>query len=187
LVLASGLNLGQADLTLPVKSSWRRKFVDNSEFKPRRVTREYRQTINSTPEKVFPLLCPVLEAEWLDGWRYAMIYSESGVAEDGAVFSTPQEEEGDTIWIVTKHDPETCEVEFARFTHESRTCAIQIAVKPKDVSSSYVDISYTYTGIAPAGNDFIDDFTQEAFLELMTFWENSMNYFLETGNRLNKG
>lgn len=29
------------------------------------------------------------EAEWLDGWKHNMIYSESGLVEEGAVFSTP--------------------------------------------------------------------------------------------------
>ena len=52
--------------------------------------------------------------------------------------------------------------------------------------SSHVDISYTYTGITPEGNAFIDDFTEEAFLEAVTFWEKSMNYYLETGNRLRR-
>jgi len=161
-------------------------FVENKEFKPQKMTREYRQTINALPEKVFPLLCPVREAEWLDGWRYHMIYSESGLVEEGAVFSTPFEGEEDTVWMVTKHDTKTHAVEFARFTHNSRTCLLRIAVKPKDESSSYVYVSYTYTGITPAGNDFINGFTEEVFLEAVTFWEKSMNYFLKTGEKLKK-
>jgi len=160
--------------------------VENFEFRSQRVTRAYRQTINTTPEKVFPLLCPVREAEWLDGWQYDMIYSESGLVEEGAVFSTPYEGEKDTIWIVTKHDSSKREVEFARFTNNSRTCILKITVKPKGGHSSYVEVSYTYTGITPAGNDFVDDFTEDAFLEVVTFWEKSMNYFLETGERLRK-
>jgi hypothetical protein len=160
--------------------------VKNIEFSPKRITREYRQTINATPEKVFPLLCPVREADWLDGWRYDMIYSESGLVEEGAVFSTPYEGEEDTVWIVTQHDPKTYKVDFVRFTHSSRTCVLKIAVKSKDENSSYVDVSYTYTSIRPAGNDFISNFTEEAFLEAVIFWEKSMNYFLETGEKLNK-
>ncbi len=160
--------------------------MGNSEFRPQRITRAYRQTINATPEKVFPLLCPVREADWLDGWQYDMIYSESGLVEEGAVFSTPYEGEEDTIWIVTKHDSSTCNVQFARFTNNSRTCLLKIAVKPKGGLSSYVEVSYTYTGITPAGNYFVDDFTEDAFLEAVTFWEKSMNYFLETGERLRK-
>lgn len=115
-----------------------------------------------------------------------MIYSESGLVEEWAVFSTPHECEEDTIWIVTKHDPEKHEVEFARFTHGSRTCVLKIAVKFKDENSSYVFVSYTYTGITPAGNDFINNFTEEVFLEAVTFWERSMNYFFKTGERLIK-
>ena len=157
--------------------------MDTSGFTAKRITRTYRQTINATPEKVFPLLCPVREAEWLDGWQYAMIYSESGLIEEGAVFSTPHAGEADTVWIVTKHDPEKREIEFARFTPASRTCVLKIAVRAKDETSSLVDISYTYTGTTPAGNDFIDNFTEEAFREAVSFWEKSMNYFLKTGER----
>ena len=121
--------------------------MENSKFRPTRVTRAYRQTINALPAKVFPLLCPVREAEWLDGWMYHMIYSESGLVEEGAVFSTPFEGEADTVWIVTKHDAQTHQVEFARFTPDSKTCVLKIAVQPKDGNGSYVDVSYTYTGI----------------------------------------
>jgi hypothetical protein len=160
--------------------------VDNLKWKAERITKTYRQTINAAPEKVFPLLCPVREAEWLDGWQHSMIYSESGLVEEGAVFSTPYEGEDDTTWIVTKHDLKTYEVEFARFTPKSRTCVLKIVVKSNDEKSSCVDVSYTYTGITPAGNDFINHFTEDAFLEAVTFWEKSMNYFLKTGEILRK-
>ncbi|MGD8846749.1 MAG: hypothetical protein PVJ84_22685 [Desulfobacteraceae bacterium] len=152
----------------------------------KRVTKQYRQTIRALPEKVFPLLCPVREMEWLDGWHCTMIYSESGLVEEGAVFSTPGEGEPETVWIVTKHDPVNHEVEFTRITHNSRTCVLKIVVHPKDENSSYVDISYTYTGISESGNRFIDELTQEAFCEEMKFWEDSVNYFLKTEKQLKK-
>lgn len=160
--------------------------MSDSEFQARRITKTYRQTINSTPEEVFPLLCPVREAEWLDGWQYDMIYSESGLVEEGAIFRTSHEGEEDTIWIVTKHDSITREIEFARFTNNSRICFLKIDVKPKDGGSSYVGISYAYTSVTPEGNDFLNRFTDDEFLEAVIFWEKSMNYFLETGERLSK-
>jgi ribosome modulation factor len=160
--------------------------MNNSGFTARRITRRYRQTINAPPENVFPLLCPVREAEWLDGWRYAMIYSESGLIEEGAVFSTPHEGEKDTVWIVTKHDPEKREIEFARFTPNSRTCVLRIAVGADTENRSFVDIAYTYTATTPAGNDFIEGLTEETFLKAVVFWEKSLNHFLETGEKLIK-
>ena len=160
--------------------------METSAFKSRRITREYRQTIQAAPEVVFPLLCPVREAEWLDGWRCRMIYSASGLVEEGAVFSTPSDGEADTVWIVTRHDPNAHRIEFARFTPNSRTCVLKIAVSPKDRHSSYVDISYTYSGLTSSGNDFVENFSAKTFLEAVTFWEKSMNYYLETGEKLKK-
>lgn len=157
-----------------------------SKFETKRITRNYCQTIHSTPDIIFPLLCPVREAEWLDGWEYNLIYSKTGFAEEGAVFSTPDKDEKDTIWIVTKHDPIKYEVEFARVTPPSRVSTLKISIRAKNKESSYVDISYVYTGITPEGNKFIDNYTEAEFLEMVKFWEESVNYFLETGKKLRK-
>ena len=157
--------------------------MDDSGFTARRLTRTYRQTINAPPESVFPLLCPVREAEWLDGWRYAMIYSASGLIEEGTVFSAPIEGEGDTVWIVTKHDPGRREIKFARFTPDSRTCGLRMAVRANAEHRSFVDFAYTYTATTPAGNDFVDRLTHETFLAAQFFWEKLMSYFLEAGEK----
>ena len=94
----------------------------------KRVKRNYCQTINATPEIIFPLLCPVREAEWLDGWDYKMIYSETGLAEEGAVFTTPYKNEEDTIWMITKYEKNNYKVDFARVTPNSRTSILKIKV-----------------------------------------------------------
>lgn len=160
--------------------------MKTNDFVPKRITRSYRQTINATPEVIFPLLCPEREKEWLDGWDYTMIYSDSGLAEEGAVFSTSSQAEENTIWITTKHDKVNHEVEFTRCTPASRVCIQKIAVLPKDEKSSYVDISYTITAIFAGGNKFIESYTEEIFMNLMIFWEKSMNYFIETGKMLHR-
>ncbi len=160
--------------------------MNDCKFQAKRAVRTYRQTINAKPEVVFPLLCPVREAEWLDGWDYRMIYSGSGLVEDGAVFSTSTAGEEDTVWVVTRHDPAARCVEFARFTPHSRTCLLKIAVSALGDDRSHVDISYTYTSIGTAGSRFIESWSEQEFLDAVTFWEASMNHFLETGGRLSR-
>lgn len=155
----------------------------SSNFVARRLTRTYRQSIHASPDAVFPLLCPVREGEWLDGWHYAMVFSRSGLVEEGAVFTTPGDGEDDTVWIVTRHDPSRRHVEFTRFTPSSRVCVLRIGVAPAD-GESIVDIEYTYTAISVAGNAFLDRFTEESFLRAVKFWERSMNHWLSTGARL---
>jgi hypothetical protein len=158
----------------------------DSEFEAKRITRSYCQTISASPEVVFPLLCPVREAEWLDGWKYAMIHSESGLAEEGCVFSTPGDGEEDTVWVISRYDRENQLIEFNRFTPGSRTCVLKVTVTSKGDTDSNVDISYTYTGITADGNAWIDNFIEDAFLDAVKFWEKSMNHFLETGERLER-
>lgn len=158
--------------------------MNSPEFTARRITRKYTQTINASPDQVFPLLCPVREADWLDGWKPTMVFSESGVAEEQAVFNTPGAGEPDTVWIVTRHDPNQRVVEFVRFTPGSRVCVLHIDVTPHGQNRSRIHIVYTYTATSAAGNAFVDGFTEETFLRAVTFWETSMNHWFATGQRL---
>jgi hypothetical protein len=154
-------------------------------LKRKRLT--YRQTINAPPDAVFPLICPVREAEWLEGWRYTMLFSVSGVAEQGAVFSTPGDGEDDTVWIVTRHDAARGVEEFTRFTPGSRVCVLETVVTPAGPGRSFVDVTYIYTAITASGQTFLDQFTEERFRAAVMFWERSMNYWLATGTRLETG
>jgi len=79
----------------------------------RRVTHEYTQTNDAPPDRVFPLLCPVREADWVPGWQYKMIYSKSGVAEAGCVFTTANDDGTETTWLVTEYNPAAFRIAFA--------------------------------------------------------------------------
>jgi len=153
-------------------------------FKAKHITRSYEQTINADPATVFDLICPVKEAEWLDGWDYTLLHSESGLAEEGCVFLSRQKGEKDTIWMITKRDVGNREIEFVRATPESRIARLTIAVGEKATKVSTVKITYVITALCEDGNTFLEAFTQENFEAAMKFWESSMNYYLETGKRL---
>lgn len=72
-----------------------------------RFNRVYQTQLNSTPEEVFPLLCPVREFEWIPQWQCEMIYSRSGVAELGCVFSTDFKDSfGREVWCVSHFEPD---------------------------------------------------------------------------------
>ena len=155
-------------------------------FQAKHITRSYEQTINADPSKVFDLLCPVKEAQWLDGWDYTLLHSESGLAEEGCVFLSRQEGEKDTIWMITKRDVQNREIEFVRATPESRIARLTIAVDEKAANVSKVKITYVITALCEEGNIFLEAFTEENFEAAMKFWEGSMNYYLETGKKLTR-
>src|SRR5687767_1583920 len=42
---------------------------------PNRVAHTYTQSLLGDPASVFPLLCPVREADWIDGWDPVLVAS----------------------------------------------------------------------------------------------------------------
>ena len=153
-------------------------------FEAKRVTRNYIQTIKAEPSKVHALICPVKEAEWLDGWDYDLIFSQSGFAEAGCVFISRTEGERETIWLITRRDDQNCETEFARITPGSRIANLTVRIEAGGNHTSRMHIAYTFTALTEEGNQFIENFTEENFVKDMKFWEASMNHYLETGRPL---
>ncbi len=152
-----------------------------------RVTRTYTQRIEAAPSRVFPLVCPVREAEWLDGWidKLEMIHSDSGLAEDGCVFRTRVPGRPETVWMVTRHDPAARIVEFVRFTTGLVATRLTIAVEAGADASSAVHISYTFTPLSEAGGAFVKaTYAEDAFRRDMAWWEESMNHWLRSGEVL---
>jgi hypothetical protein len=113
-----------------------------------------------------------------------LIYSDSGLAEEGCVFTSQNEGEADTIWLITKRDDERFVTEFARMTPDSRIAKLTVRIEAAGNGQSKVDITYVFTALTEAGNRFIDSFTEDNFVKDMQFWEASMNHYLKTGQKL---
>lgn len=152
----------------------------------RRATKHYRQINHARPEKVFLLLCPVMEAEWIDGWQHEMIYSQSGVAEQGCVFVTSSPSGAATTWYVTLHDPENFRIEFVRMTPGEMVVAILIQLSTRDHESTFADITYEYTSLTDSAATWIVNELDASFEASMVYWEKAINHFLSTGRKLLK-
>jgi hypothetical protein len=150
--------------------------------KPKRVTRTYVQRLVADPAHVFPLLCPVREADWLEGWDPIAVWSESGVAEDDCVFVTPSDK-GEAIWYVTRHEPAAGKVEMLKITPGVTACKLTIRLTPS-AAGTEAEVTYMHTSLGPVGDAFIDAFTEEFYLRFMRDWEARLNHYLKTGNKL---
>ena len=112
--------------------------------------------IPAAPDRVFPLLCPVREYEWIDGWECRLIYSKSGYVEEGCIFTTDFPDDGPTLWVTTLHDPATRRVEFVRFSPEVKVLKMQLRVDEVEGGTSKLEIRYTLTALSSEGNTFVD-------------------------------
>jgi len=150
------------------------------------VSKTFNQINNAPPETVFPLLCPVREKDWIDGWEYTMIFSNSGLIEKGCVFSTPHHGKEKTIWYVTEHDKVSFRVEFVRFTPNDEVVKINIKLTDNGDETTTSCIRYQYTALSDNKNDWIQNELDKEFNNSMTWWEKAINYYLENGEKLLK-
>jgi hypothetical protein len=151
-----------------------------AKFQGQRVAHEYTQTNDAPPKKVFPLLCPVREAEWVPGWQYRLIYSQSGFAEEGCVFTTPNDDGSETTWMVTGYDPARFHIAFSWAHPGMMTAQISIVLAAKGEDQTSAHIRYTYTGLSSLGNQKIETYDRKWFEQKMQGWEAAINYHLQS-------
>ncbi len=149
---------------------------------PLRATRRYTQRLVAAPEAVFPLLCPVREADWIEGWEPLLVVSASGYAEPDCVFTTPGTPTN-AIWYITRHEPTAGFVEMLKITPGITACRLTIQLRAAQVGSE-ADITYSHTSLGPQGDAFVSGFTDEYYHEFMRDWEARINHYLRHGTAL---
>jgi hypothetical protein len=150
-------------------------------IKPVRVTRTYRQRLDGSPSRVFELLCPVREADWITGWDPRLVITESGVAEADCVFVTPGSPEA--VWVITRHAAAERFVEMLKITPDVTVCRLTIRVRPT-AAGAEADVTYSHTSLGPAGDAFVAAFTEDHYRTFMQDWEARMNHYLRHGTAL---
>lgn len=122
---------------------------------PVRVSRSYVQKLHAPPGRVFPLLCPVREAEWVEGWDPLLVVSESGVAEQDCIFVMPDPE---AIWVVTAYDPPRT-IEFIKVTPGVTVARIGIALESARGSGTDATVTYSHTALSAEGETLVNGYT----------------------------
>jgi len=161
-------------------------------FKSFRTAHQYTQTNDAPPERVFPLLCPVREADWVPGWEYRLIYSNSGVAESGCIFTTPNppasasehQAAPETTWIVTDYDPAAFRIAFVWINPGLVAAEIRIQLTATPQATTRADIRYRYTGLSPEGNREVERYDHKWFQAKMQGWESAIIHYLRTGEKI---
>jgi hypothetical protein len=139
-------------------------------------TFEITLAVAAPPAAVFPLLCPVREHDWVDGWAATVVHSGSGVAERGCVFTT-----GDLVWVVHAHEP-------------PRHVGFTIVAAGRFAELLTIDVAATATGsalcwrraITALGSDGAADVERRlaGWPDSHAYLERALGHHLATGGRL---
>lgn len=145
----------------------------------RRVSRTYTQKLVGPPEAVFPLLCPVREADWIQGWDPLLVVSASRLAERDCAFVTAALPSNAT-WYVTRHEPDAGFVEMIKLTPSVTACRLTIQLRAA-AGGSEADVTYCHTSLGAEGDAFVAAFTEDYYHEFMRDWEGRLNHYLRHG------
>lgn len=152
-------------------------------FAPRRITRETEWTTGAAPGRVFPLLCPVREYEWIESWRCRVLHSESGVAEKGCIFETdlPGHGGGET-WVVSAYEKDRA-IEFVRLTPGEKVVRLEIRLDGTRGGGTRLSWRKVFTGLSPEGNRVVAAMA-DAFGPETDAIARMLDHYLTTGTML---
>ncbi|MBI5248949.1 MAG: hypothetical protein HY912_05590 [Desulfomonile tiedjei] len=156
-------------------------------FQAKRVTKHFTRTIAASRSEIFPLLCPVREHEWIDGWTCEMIYSETGVAENNCVFKTSFPRGVEETWVVSHYDTEGFEIRFAVVNPEGYVMKLDISLQERGDDSTDMSWTNNFTGLTPEGNEFIANYDGETYAAAMQGLFAALEHYLRTGQMLKIG
>ncbi len=143
------------------------------------------QHLLAPPDKVFPLLCPTREYDWIERWKCRMIHSESGFAEPDCVFVTDFPNEGEDVWIVSVYRPNE-EIQFVRFNGR-RVIRYSITLTDNGDGTTSAQWKQVITGLKEEGNGLLEGLTNEVYRQRISILERLLNHYLTTGEMLRGG
>ncbi|MCB2223996.1 MAG: SRPBCC family protein [Actinobacteria bacterium] len=150
-------------------------------YRSRRATRTWAHRLAAPPSQVFPLLCPVREYDWIEGWECEMVFTDSGVAEDGCVF-TRTDDTGPAVWTVSRYEPDE-RIEFVIVTPGSHVQRLDIAVEAEP-GGSRVHWRRTITSLDPAGEAAVAALEDGSWDAAMAMLERMLAHYCATGEML---
>jgi hypothetical protein len=125
----------------------------------RRLVTSDKHKFNHPCADIFTLACPVKEDDWLPGWRKMknLIYSESGFAELGCVFTTKYMPHlmGSATWVINVYEP----YEKIQYSAVNDKIVYQIQWTLKTLSNGcVVVVTRTWTAITIEAEEFLGRF-----------------------------
>ncbi len=156
-------------------------------FRAGRVICHHQETIAAPPERIFPLLCPIEEYKWIDGWDCELVYSESGVVEDHCIFREEMSprlfgSSAPATWITTLHDPDHFRRHFVILNDELVRKA-EVSIEDSGDGVSTVRWTAVATTLNQKGNQGFPDLKPKLQL-MLSLLGSSLRHYCETGEML---
>jgi len=146
-------------------------------------TREKTMHLSATPERVFPLLCPVRERDWIETWEATVVHSDSGVAEKGCIFTTDDPHRHESVWTVSRYEPSQGVIEFVIVTPKLMVTTLAVSLHP-DGDRTWAQWRHTFTALTRHGEPLLDRLAGPDYDRRMELLERQLEHYLLSGEML---
>ena len=106
-----------------------------------------------------------------------MHYPPTGESIAGAVFTTSQEGEPDTIWSIVEYEPRDFRVKYLRVTPRSRVALVEVQCEAASDGTTRARVAYTFTALSEEGNKYLADFTESYFRDYIESWQTAIERY----------
>ena len=138
--------------------------------------------LSASPDRVFPLLCPVREHEWIPTWRARLVHSRSGFAELDCVFTTDQPGEGKRTWICTRYEPHRA-IGYTSFSSAGYIMRLEIGLQAI-ADGTRISWSRRFIATSTEGNDWVARLPPPGASPATQALARLLDHFLTTGEML---
>jgi len=128
-------------------------------------------------ERAFELFTPEGERAWAPGWDPEYLHPADGRLVAGMIFRTHAHGE-DTVWTVARCEPEAGSVSYVRCTPSSRIAIVAVACAAIAPGRSRVTVSYEFTGLSEAGNEWIRAMDEPHYAAFIGEWKTAIEALL---------
>ena len=133
--------------------------------------------VAAAPDDLFALMCPVREYEWEPGWTTNIILTESGLVEEGCIFTTPAgasiastDKSCEALWVTPFYDARERRLTMIKFTPDECVTRLDIDVAPTS-GGALATVSYEHTALSNAGRRIVDDHGAANFEAMTAQWK----------------
>ncbi|MEK7728813.1 MAG: hypothetical protein AAB354_10400 [candidate division KSB1 bacterium] len=160
--------------------------MEGSGFRAQRISQTRRIQLHAPLQTVFPLFGPITEKLWVPGWNPEIVFLDKEEIAEHMIFRTPPrfEKEPPYTWILSKYTPEQALVEYTVFTPERLWMITVRCEGDESAQTTQAEITYTFTGLSENGNALNEKALHAMYANDLQDWEEAINHYLKTGERL---
>lgn len=139
--------------------------------------------LEADAKTVFPLLCPVKEVDWIDGWEdvCTLVYTDSGIAEEACIFETDIPLEGKALWICSDYDAKNTQIEYIKHLFGKAIIKWRMIVRDLPGGRSAIHSVYVATSLGKEGKAYVKSMGDKGATELLTGLQERVNYYVTHG------